>query len=55
MGLFVKTAIRNPRWFGECIRAAGRLVTGRHNFESFENALKIAAMRHGVDYHEFGE
>lgn len=32
-----------------------QLTLGRHNFQSFENALKVAAQRHGVDYHRFSE
>lgn len=47
------TAVRNPRWFAACVRAGWGALLGRHSFESFENELKLAAQKYGVDYHRF--
>ncbi len=49
----LRTAARHPRWFADCLRALGAQAAGRHNRESFENALKMAARKHGVDHHRF--
>ena len=54
MGLLL-VAIRNPRWFRDCFKAAFGRIRGEHNNESFENELKLAARRHNVDYHKFAE
>lgn len=53
--LFLRTAFKHPRWAAEVWRAGQGVLRGEHNSESFENALKIAARRHNVDYHKFAE
>ena len=55
MRLLLQTMLRHPRWALDIFRVAWDLLCGRHNEESFENALKTAAVRHGVDYHKFAE
>lgn len=52
---FIWTAIRNPGWFRDVWKAGRGVTVGGHNFESFENELKLAARRHNVDYHRFSE
>lgn len=50
----------DPQHFGvfntvDVLRVGVDAVAGRSTPDSHENALKTAARRHGVDYHQFRE
>jgi hypothetical protein len=51
----LKVAAANPAWFADVLRVGVDTLRGRNNWESHENGLKAAALKYGVDYHQFGE